>query len=68
MDDPKSCSENIIESENDNLQEEGFEQEESEEENDKGWNINYNEECDFWKNLMNKGFIYIPEKCQTSNI
>ena len=42
MDDPKSDSENIIESENDNLQEEGFEKEEFEEENDKAWNINYN--------------------------
>ena len=67
MDAPKSDNENRIESESeDNPEEESLVEDSGDDELD-NWNLNYNKECEFWIDLKNKGFIYIPEICPTCN-
>ena len=67
MDDPKSDNENRIESESeDNPEEESLVEDSGDDDLDT-WNLNYNKESEFWNDLKNKGFIYIPEICPTCN-
>ena len=64
MDDPQLDNENRIESESEDNPEDESLVEDSDEDLD-NWNLNYDNECDFWIDLKNKGFIYIPEICPT---
>ena len=66
MDDPQLDNENRIESESEDNPEDESLMEDSDEDLD-NWNLNYDNECDFWIDLKNKGFIYIPEICPTCN-
>ena len=66
MDDPQLDNENRIESESEDNPEDESLVEDSDEDLD-NWNLNYDNECDFWIDLKNKGFIYIPEICPTFN-
>ena len=35
---------------------------------DKEWDLNYEEVCNFWMNLKSRSFIYMPYNCQKCNI
>ena len=64
MEDSIEENENILQNE-DNLSSEEADSDEDNEE--KEWDLNYEEECNFWMNLKNRGYIYMPSNCQKSN-
>ena len=66
MDDPKSDNENSIREEDESLEDNVSEN--SDEENSEDWNINFEEESQFWTNLKKRGFIYLPDICTACNI
>ena len=58
MDDPKSDNENSIREEDESLEDNVSEN--SDEENSEDWNINFEEESQFWTDLKKKNlFIYL---------
>ena len=66
MEDIIEENENNIQNE-DNSSHEENQSEEDYEDKEKEWNLNYEEECNFWLNLKSRGFIYLPRICQKCN-
>ena len=66
MEDLIEENENNIQNEDNSSREEN-ESDEDYEDKENEWNLNYEEECNFWLYLKSRGLIYLPSICQKCN-